>query len=91
MLVFAGVFGAGSSDRPMDQSAAVRTQLVDQRVAENATRCDIKGNIISKGERIYHLPGQRYYDETRISGRKGERYFCSKAEARAAGWRRSKV
>lgn len=91
VLVFAGVFGAGSPDRPTDQSAAVRTQLIDQRVGENATRCDIKGNISSKGERIYHLPGQDYYSRTRIDTGKGERYFCSEAEARAAGWRRSKV
>lgn len=52
--------------------------------------CDIKGNISSKGVRIYHLPGQRFYDETVISPAKGERMFCSEDEARAAGWRRSK-
>ncbi|TIT01144.1 MAG: DUF4236 domain-containing protein [Mesorhizobium sp.] len=52
--------------------------------------CDIKGNISNKGVRIYHLPGQRFYDETVISPPKGERMFCSEDEARAAGWRRSK-
>ena len=52
--------------------------------------CNIKGNIaIESGERIYHLPGQDYYDVTRISPEYGERWFCSEAEARAAGWRRS--
>ncbi len=54
-------------------------------------QCQIKGNISSKGERIYHVPGQRYYDQTKISLGKGERWFCSPAEARAAGWRASKV
>lgn len=30
--------------------------------------CAIKGNIsIDTGERIYHVPGQRYYDATRIT------------------------
>lgn len=53
-------------------------------------RCTIKGNISSKGERIYHLPGQRYYDKTRIS-KAGEQFFCTEADARAAGFRRSKV
>lgn len=54
--------------------------------------CSIKGNISTNtGERIYHVPGQRYYDETRINEGKGERWFCSEDEARAAGWRRSKV
>jgi endonuclease YncB( thermonuclease family) len=49
--------------------------------------CQIKGNINSKGERIYHLPGSRSYGSTRISESKGERWFCSEAEARTAGWR----
>ncbi|CAN7705550.1 thermonuclease family protein [Aminobacter sp. LjRoot7] len=52
--------------------------------------CNIKGNISDKGERIYHVPGQAYYDETRISTGKGERWFCSEQEARNAGWRRAR-
>jgi hypothetical protein len=50
--------------------------------------CVIKGNITSKGEKIYHTPwGSRHYAQTRISSRKGERWFCSESQARAAGWR----
>ena len=50
--------------------------------------CTIKGNLSqSTGEAIYHLPGQRDYDKTRISPARGERWFCNEAEARAAGWR----
>lgn len=49
--------------------------------------CNIKGNIASDGERIYHVPGQDYYAKTRISESNGERWFCSTAEAHAAGWR----
>lgn len=49
--------------------------------------CAIKGNISASGVRIFHSPGQRDYDRTRISTPKGERWFCSAAEARAAGWR----
>lgn len=52
--------------------------------------CNIKGNISADGERIYHVPGQKYYSVTVISQAKGERWFCSEAEAEAAGWRRSK-
>ena len=48
--------------------------------------CAIKGNITRKGARIYHRPGQRDYERTRITESKGERWFCSEAEARAAGW-----
>jgi hypothetical protein len=54
--------------------------------------CDIKGNISLKtGERIYHLPGQQYYERTIISPDKGEAWFCTEAEARANGWRKSRV
>ena len=52
--------------------------------------CEIKGNISRGGERIYHVPGQDYYAKTRISPTKGERWFCSEAEARAAGWRKAR-
>lgn len=49
--------------------------------------CVIKGNINSKGERIYHAPGMRSYGSTRINESRGERWFCSEEEARDAGWR----
>ncbi|MDP2119290.1 MAG: hypothetical protein Q8K28_05240 [Hoeflea sp.] len=52
--------------------------------------CVIKGNIsIKSRERIYHVPGQEYYDATRISPEYGERWFCTETEARAAGWRKA--
>ncbi|OAM77761.1 hypothetical protein [Devosia elaeis] len=54
-------------------------------------KCVIKGNVNTKGEKIYHVPGQRYYDDTRIQASHGERWFCSEAEARAAGWRKARV
>ena len=54
--------------------------------------CKIKGNVsINTGERIYHVPGQKYYSDTVISPSYGERWFCSEAEAKAAGWRKSRV
>lgn len=54
--------------------------------------CNIKGNIsFNTGERIYHVPGQVYYHDTTISMRHGERWFCSEAEARRAGWRKSNI
>ena len=54
-------------------------------------RCDIKGNISDSGERIYHMPGQRYYKDTKIDLRRGERWFCSPASAERAGWRPAAV
>jgi len=52
-----------------------------------SSRCAIKGNINARGDRIYHLPGSDSYASTVIDERNGERWFCSEAEARAAGWR----
>ena len=49
----------------------------------------IKGNINSKGEKIYHMPGMRDYNRTSIDESKGERWFATEAEARAAGWRKA--
>ncbi len=54
-----------------------------------SSSCRIKGNIGNSG-RIYHVPGGYYYDRTRINTSRGERWFCSEAEARAAGWRRAR-
>ena len=52
--------------------------------------CYIKGNISSKGQKIYHLPGNSNYEETKINENKGERWFCSEEEAKINGWRKSK-
>ncbi|MFM2280941.1 MAG: hypothetical protein RLZZ444_3172 [Pseudomonadota bacterium] len=53
--------------------------------------CTIKGNIsLNNGTKIYHLPGQEFYNDTRISLDRGERWFCTEAEARAAGWRKAR-
>ncbi len=52
--------------------------------------CRIKGTVSpASGERIYHLPGQHWYAESAISPHLGERWFCTEAEARAAGWRKA--
>lgn len=53
------------------------------------TSCAIKGNISGSG-RIYHMPGQEHYDRTRIAASRGERWFCSEAEALQAGWRKAR-
>jgi len=56
----------------------------------HSPQCLIKGNISFRtGEKIYHVPGGEFYDETVINASKGERWFCTEAEARAAGWRKS--
>lgn len=57
--------------------------------AEMTGECQIKGNISSTGEKIYHLPDCPYWSKTVISEEKGERWFCSEEEAQAAGWRKA--
>jgi hypothetical protein len=49
--------------------------------------CYIKGNINARGDQIYHTRRSPSYEETVIDGSRGERWFCTEAEARAAGWR----
>jgi endonuclease YncB( thermonuclease family) len=51
--------------------------------------CVIKGNVNRKGERIYHLPGQLNYSQISMQKGLGERWFCTAADAEAAGWRKT--
>jgi hypothetical protein len=54
--------------------------------------CHVKGNISrNTGERIDHVPDQKYYSQTRLDFFKGEQWFCSEAAAVAAGWRKAKI
>jgi hypothetical protein len=80
---------------PPDPPASSTAEPVQKGCPEGCAMppagCDIKGNISKKGERIYHVPGQRWYDETVISPGKGEAWFCTEAEARANGWRKARV
>ena len=79
----------GIHDFQMQSPARYRiTRIKGRQPADPA--CQIKGNISSKGRRIYHTPGQRYYAKTGINLERGERWFCSEAQARASGWRRAK-
>jgi endonuclease YncB( thermonuclease family) len=75
-------------------AASARTAKAREQAAtatDPRADCDIKGNISYKtGQRIYHLPGDRYYAATRINTNRGERWFCSEAEAQAAGWRHAR-
>jgi micrococcal nuclease len=51
--------------------------------------CVIKGNISTSGEKVYHMPGCGSYTKTQIDESRGERWFCSEAEAQSAGWRKA--
>ena len=68
-----------------EQKQEAATQPKTNQVTEQNGTCTIKGNKNSRGEKIYHIPGQQFYDKTNA-----EETFCSEADAKAAGYRASK-
>lgn len=79
-------------EEPAEAPPPPEAEACPEGCASPKPGCDIKGNIsLSTGERIYHLPGQRWYDDTVISPGKGEKWFCTLEEAEANGWRQAKV
>jgi hypothetical protein len=52
--------------------------------------CAIKGHVNRSGTCIYHLPGGRWYARVVMEPDNGDRWFCSKEEADAAGCRETK-
>jgi micrococcal nuclease len=70
--------------------AAAAPDLPGECEYSGTTDLVIKGNISFRtGEKIYHVPGGEFYEETVIDPSGGERWFCTEGEAVAAGWRRS--
>ena len=74
-----------------DRQPAIRDRQPATTASDARGRCDIKGNVShNSGRRIYHMPADRDYARTQIDPSRGERWFCSESEARAAGWRRAR-
>lgn len=67
------------------QTKEKRNETEEQAVPNVDSDCLIKGNINSKGEKIYHTPSSRSYKQT-----KPEIWFCTEKEAQAAGFRAPK-
>lgn len=85
-----GICGNTNTTSPVVEQQNIQPQ---QTTTTNTTttKCLIKGNINNKGVKIYHMPGQQYYNSTIINESKGERWFCTEQEAIAAGWRKAEV
>lgn len=78
---------AGTFVKPWDWRRGERlTSEFTEAAKSPEGKCAIKGNISDSG-RIYHVPGSRHYVNTQINEARGERWFCSEEEAKAAGWR----
>lgn len=73
---------SGDYQRPWD----FRAEKWENSQQNAPNGCPIKGNISENGK-IYHAPWSPWYAKTRINEAKGERWFCSEAEAVSAGWR----
>ena len=85
LLIIVGLFGAREGDY-------IPVEYLDMVGVEPSYSCDvptIKGNITPNGK-IYHVPGGTFYDRTDVEPEKGQRLFCTEADAEAAGWRKSK-
>ncbi len=70
------------TDRGYDDRVFDGTDEEVNNSDETDSDCLIKGNNNSKGDKIYHSPGQANYEST-----KPEEMFCTKEEAEAAGFR----
>lgn len=83
--------GAGTGGKPSYAAVAAGAAAggQQQQVSLSAGNCNgpiIKGNINSKGQKIYHTVNSGQYMRVEIDESKGERYFCTEEEALAAGW-----
>ena len=63
-----------------------REQLWSAALAEAPAGCAIKGNVGRNGA-IYHTPWSPWYAKVRMDSGGAKRWFCSEAEATAAGFR----
>jgi micrococcal nuclease len=84
-----GLFASTITPAPTIEPTATNTivSLCPNGCTTQQPGCDIKGNVSSGGDKIYHLPGTNNYDDTVITPEEGELWFCSVEEAIANGWR----
>ena len=77
----------GQGEPSMACSVCTRRHNARLKRRSDKGQCRIKGEIGAAGERIYHLPGGSRYELTDIDPAQGERWFCTEADAQAAGWK----
>jgi endonuclease YncB( thermonuclease family) len=71
---------------PVERPSEFRAKRWEAAKRAAPEGCPIKGSLTAEG-RVYLLPWSREYERVKMRG-KGERWFCSEAEAEAAGWKR---
>ena len=52
-------------------------------------KCLIKGNVDRLGHKYYHLPGDKYYSQTKVNLLKEDQWLCTTEEAEAKNFQRA--
>jgi endonuclease YncB( thermonuclease family) len=64
---------------------AWRQKAWERAKTKTTDGCAIKGQVTALG-RTYLMPWANDYEKARVQKARGDRWFCTEAEARAAGW-----
>lgn len=62
------------------------TAITVSGLFQNGACLNIKGVVMPNGGKVYYLPESYYYESAAIDTSKGGQYFCTAAEALAAGF-----
>ncbi len=73
----------GEAERPSEN----RAKVWEAAKKSSPDGCPIKGIVSQSGSKTYVIPGGRDYRRTTVRTAKGERWFCTEADAVSAGWK----
>lgn len=62
------------------------TAIAVSGLFQNGACLNIKGIVMPNGSKVYYLPESYFYESAAVDKAKGDRYFCTAAEALAAGF-----
>lgn len=80
LIGFTAFCFSGTNEQAPEQVLGEVTQTIDTSI------CHIKGDINSRGEKIYYLPSCTYYNRIVVDQLVGETWFCDEREALEAGF-----
>lgn len=95
VLVTEGLASVSKGDDELElaenETIAAKRGIWSSECTAEQVGCVIKGNFHQgTKDRIYHLPECYNYKQININPNEGDRWFCSEAEAEAAGFSKSK-
>lgn len=78
-------------NKAREEEKGIFSQLCRQKENLENPECSIKGNIVVlTGDKYYHFPGCRQYEQTIVEKNRGEQWFCTEKEAQEAGYKKAK-